>query len=302
MIDADGAGCGPDVCRQVVLDEGDVEVLDEERRDVLVRHARVIASGGDPDQPLTAAQAFRPPPGITPSQGLGLLAAMTLVLVSGFAGGILVDSVGVRFAAALLLALAVFAARRLRGDSSSGAPALAATDRRLLLGILAFAVLTGSVTALALLPAVVHLAVARFLLASLGDERSLIEKAARLSHPLAPSFIASYCRKLTAVWGLLFAASAGLTAVLASGGDAELHRAWTGWMFWSLLAVFSAVEFLWRKARFRYFGKGPFDRLLARVFPPEKTARGRRSLAYLLAMRAELARLARIARSGSPTG
>ena len=46
-------------------------------------------------------------------------------------------------------------------------------------------------------------------------------------------------------------------------------------MFWALLSAFCFVEFFWRKAWFRYFGRGPFDRLLARIFPPENTERGR---------------------------
>ena len=36
-----------------------------------------------------------------------------------------------------------------------------------------------------------------------------------------------------------------------------------------------------RKLRFRYYGDGPADLLFARVFPAERTERGRRSLAYV---------------------
>jgi hypothetical protein len=40
----------------------------------------------------------------------------------------------------------------------------------------------------------------------------------------------------------------------------------------------SGVEFLVRKTWFRYYFRGgPFDRLWARLFPAERTARGRRS-------------------------
>jgi hypothetical protein len=220
-------------------DDPDV-LLDDARRAVLLRHARVVAQTGDPDTPLTAAHAFRPPPDMTPAQG-----------------------------------------------------------RVLLFSALVAAFLFDSMTALMLIPAFVHLAVARLLLASIDDDVSLIEKGARLSHPLAPAFIGPYCRKLTAVWGTAFAASAAMIAILALGGHLEAHRAWTGWQFWALLGAFGAVEFFWRKAWFRYFGKGPFDRLLARVFPPENTGRGRRSQAYLLRMRAELARLAELERKKS---
>ncbi len=263
---------------------------------MLHRHARAIADGADPDTPLTAAHAFPPPADMTPAQGLGLLAAMVLVGLSGFASGWLRDAFGVRPLAMLLLALAWGASRGLADLKTGGHPSISAGERRTLVGLLAFAALAGSATALALLPAVVHAAVARLLLASLDDDLTLIEKGARVSHPLAPLFIGPYCRKLTVVWAMAFAASAGLTAAFALAGAADLHRAWTGWMFWTLLGVFSAVEFVWRKSWFRYYGRGPLDRLLARMFPPERTERGRRSEAYLRNMRAELARLAEIER------
>lgn len=255
-------------------------------------HARAIADGADPETPLTTAHAFRPPARLTPAQGLGLLAAMALVALSGFASGRLLDAFGVRVLALVLLALAAGAARGLRGVDTGGRPSISAAERRLLVGLLAFATATGSAAALALLPAVVHAAVARLLLASLDDELTLIEQGARLSHPLAPLFIGPYCRKLTVVWATAFAMSAGMTAVLALSGAEAMHRAWTGWMFWTLLGAFSVVEFVWRKAWFRYYGRGPLDRLLARAFPPGNTERGRRSQAYLMSMRAELARLA----------
>jgi uncharacterized membrane protein len=281
-------------------DDPDV-VLDDARRAVLLRHARVVAETGDPDTPLTAAHAFRPPPDMTPAQGLGLLAAMLLVLLSGLASGALIDTLGVRASAALLLAIALGASRGLGSAApasrDSGMRSISTLDRVFLFGALVAAFLFGSMTALMLLPAFVHLAVARVLLASIDDDVSLIEKGARLSHPLAPAFIGPYCRRLTAVWGVAFAASAGITAMLALGGNAGAHRAWTGWQFWTLLAAFGVAEFFWRKAWFRYFGKGPFDQFLAKVFPPEKTERGRRSQAYLMRMRAELARLAEIERA-----
>jgi hypothetical protein len=54
---------------------------------------------------------------------------------------------------------------------------------------------------------------------------------------------------------------------------------------------FAAAEFLVRKTWFRYyFHGGPFERFWAWLFPAERTARGRRSLAYIEAYRAERAR------------
>jgi len=272
--------------------------LDDPRHEVLRRHAHVIAARSDRNTPVTAAHAYRPPANMTPAQGLGLLAAMALVLLSGFVSGRVVEWIGVREFAAILFVIASAAAAGLRGTMAGGNHTLSVTERMLLLGTLVVAVLTGSPTALALLPAFVQAAVSRILFASLDDDKTLIEKGARISHPLAPDFIGSYCRKLTVVWGTMFAVSAGLTAVLALGGSTQAHRAWTGWMFWVLLSAFCVIEFFWRKSWFRYFGNGPLDSVLARVFPPERTERGRRSQAYLLRMRQELARLAEAERVG----
>lgn len=271
--------------------------LDDRRRAVLHEHARVIAATGDPDVPLTAAHAFRPPADMTPAQGLGLLAAMALVLLSGLASGPAEDWLGVRGFAFLLMLVAAGAAYGLRGASAGGVRPFGPLQRTALLGTLAAAVVTGSAVALMLLPALVHAAVANLMFASLGAEVSMIEMGARVSHPLAPDFIRPYCRQQTAIWGAMFGTSALVTAVLALQGNTAAHRAWTGWQFWSLLGVYCGVEFFWRKAWFRYFGRGPFDRFLARIFPPQNTERGRMSQAYLLRMREELARLAEIERT-----
>lgn len=267
------------------------------RYGVLQRHARFIAAGGDPDTPLTAAHAFSPPVDLTPAQGLGLLAAMGLVLLSGFASGRITDWLGVRAFALVLLVFAAAATFQFGGITVGGHRSIPVVERLVLFAALGIAVATGMPMALWLLPAVVHGAVARLMFESLDGDMSFIETAARVFHPLAPDFIRPYCRALTRVWAALFALSAAVIAVCAIAGWTHAHRVWTTWMFWSLLGGFSFVEFFWRKAWFRYYGRGPIDRALARVFPPERTARGRRSEAYLMQMRAELARLAETERT-----
>jgi uncharacterized membrane protein len=291
-----------------------------------------VADTGDADTPLTAAHAFPPPPDMTPAQGLGLLAAMLLVGLSGFASDLVLQWTGVRtFALAMLVvaggAAAGLASRGPGPKSDAGAKSGAGTggaatgnprtttpgaapasistapasvrplgpglvERAAIAVVLVAALATGATLPLLLLPAVIHAGVARLLMASTRDDVSLIERGARLAHPLAPNFIGPYCRRLTAVWSFLFAKSALVIALFALTGDLAAHRAWTLWQFWTLLGVFSVVEFVWRKAWFRYYGRGPLDRLLRRFFPPETTERGRRSQAYLERMRAELGRLA----------
>ena len=46
-----------------------------------------------------------------------------------------------------------------------------------------------------------------------------------------------------------------------------------------------AGEFVVRKLWFRHYGDGAFDRVFRWLFPPERTANGRRSLAYVEARR-----------------
>ncbi len=269
--------------------------IDEARREVMERHARLIAERhGEAVEPLTAAHVFRPPPDMTPTQGIGMLAVLALFLLSPMAGGALRDAIGLRGFASVMLALATVAAVTMRGATST--MALRPVERGALLVVLAAAVVTGRELALELLPAIVHAAVARMMLASLGDDESIIEQSARMAHPLAPDFIRPYCRKLTVWWGLLFGISATVIAGLALAGERTAWEAWCGWLFWTGLGVFVVAEFFFRKAWFRYFGKGPFDQLLARVWPPERTARGRRSMAYMRLMHEELARMAESSR------
>jgi uncharacterized membrane protein len=265
---------------------------DERRRAVLQDQARRIAQSSDPDQPIAAVRPSRIPADFTPARGLGVLAVVVLVLLSSFASGPATDLFGVRGFALLLLLVAAVAGYALRGFSRQHTGLATSVGRLAPLATLIAAAVTGSDLAIHLLPAAVHAAIACLMFDGARDEVSLIEKAARLSHPWAPAFIGPYCRKLTYVWGAAFAVSAVVTTHLAIEGDSATHLAWTGWEFWSLLGVFSAVEFVWRKSWFRYYSDGPLDRLLARLFPAENTARGQRSQAYLLQARKELAEFA----------
>jgi hypothetical protein len=54
------------------------------------------------------------------------------------------------------------------------------------------------------------------------------------------------------------------------------------------MLVASVADWLVRKWHFRYYGPGPIDRVLRKLLPPENTEVGRRSLAYIQKMRAEL--------------
>ena len=124
---------------------------------------------------------------------------------------------GVRPVAALLLALALAG-----GALPLGAPGGLRIDLPRVPGfpgaialLLAGALGTGDVRWLFLVPAFVYLWLALLAAASLREPISLIERVARFLQPRAPDFIRSYCRKVTALWCLFFAATAATIAGLA---------------------------------------------------------------------------------------
>ena len=97
--------------------------------------------------------------------------------------------------------------------------------------------------------------------------------------PEAPDFVVPYCRRLTALWGVFFIASACASAGFAWWGSPQDWRLVSGPGVCGLMALFTGIEFIVRKTWFRYyFHGGPFDRLWSRLFPAEATTQGRRSL------------------------
>jgi uncharacterized membrane protein len=154
--------------------------------------------------------------------------------------------------------------------------------------LLAAALATGDVRCLLLVPAAVYLWLALLAAASLRQPPSLIERAALFLQPRAPDFIRPYCRKVTALWCALFAATAVAIAWLVASGDDEARRAFSSWGLWLPVGVLSAVEYGVRKAWFRYYAGGALDRVWAALLPAENTERGRRSLAYIRDARARM--------------
>jgi uncharacterized membrane protein len=156
--------------------------------------------------------------------------------------------------------------------------------------LLALALATGDARFLRVLPAAVYLGLAAWFAASLRGPGSIIESAARWLVPEAPDFIRDYCRVVTALWVAFFLASAAAIAWLALGGSRAAWLAAVGRDLWIAMLAFVGVEFLVRKTWFRYyFHGGPFDRLWSRLFPAERTARGRRSLRSIEEYRARKA-------------
>lgn len=144
---------------------------------------------------------------------------------------------------------------------------------------------------LRLVPALVYLGLALFCFGNAREEESLLERGVRYAIPGAPPFIRGYCRGLTAVWGVFFFVCAAAIATLALSATPERWRVFTARDVWIAMAGLSLVEFFVRKTWFRYYyWNGPFERFWSRLFPAERTASGRRSLAYIEAYRERVAR------------
>ena len=189
-----------------------------------------------------------------------------------------------RAAGGLLLGLlAVSLALRIRGP--------AAEIWRLLrqhLGLvllIGLAIVTGERVVLLLLP----MAVSLFLLGTFGWSLRvgppIIERFARLVDPDLPDFCVPYCRKVTIVWCGFLAFNALCAALLAVVGPFEWWALYTGFIAYLLLGTLFAAEFILRKLWFRFYRDGLADRVFARLFPAERTANGRRSLAYVQSRR-----------------
>ncbi len=187
--------------------------------------------------------------------------------------------------AALILALyVVIFAFRVRGSKTEFWSIL---RPHLPLGVLiAIALALGERTLLLLLPSLVSLYVFGTFAWTLRQGPSMIERFARMVEDDLPPFTFRYCRRVTIVWCGFLGLNAIGVAGLALFGPVAWWAAYTGLVFYLLLGLLLGTEFCFRKLWFRYYGDGPTDRLLARFFPAEQTANGRRSLAYVELRRA----------------
>ena len=117
------------------------------------------------------------------------------------------------------------------------------------------------------LPVLINLA----LLAGFGSSLRgipMVERFARLQKAdLSPEQV-RYCRSVTWVWCGFFACNAVASAVLALWGGLAAWSLYTGLIAYVLIGALGGTEYVVRKIRFREYGAGLHDRLLARLFPP----------------------------------
>ena len=149
-----------------------------------------------------------------------------------------------------------------------------------LVGLVALGLATGRRAVLLMLPSCASLYLLWTFAASLRRGPPMIERFARMFEAELPDWKRPYCRKLTWLWCLFLALNALGAGVLAVAAPLEWWALYTGVVFYGLLAALLLSEYTFRKLWFRDYGAGPLDRLLARVFPPERSANGRRTLAW----------------------
>ncbi|HME72094.1 MAG TPA: hypothetical protein VKM54_19825 [Myxococcota bacterium] len=154
----------------------------------------------------------------------------------------------------------------------------------------ALALVSGRRIFLLLLPALVYAYLIWIFARSLQEPVSIIGRMARRVDLKAPDFIDPYCRKLTVVWCGVFAVNMACISAFALAGRYDAWAWYAGALSYLFMAIVQGLEFVVRKVWFRHYGRGPLDRLFARLFPSENTPTGRRSLAYIQKMRARIAR------------
>jgi uncharacterized membrane protein len=187
---------------------------------------------------------------------------------------------GTRQLALLLLGLyAISVAVRYRGSAAD----LWALLRQfagigLLIGI---AVTTGNRTVLLFLPVVVNLFLFGTFSLSLRKGPPMIERFARMVEDDLPDFTIPYCRKVTIAWCMFLASNAVFMLALALAAPLSWWALYTGLISYLVIGTLLAAEFVLRKIWFRHYGNGLANRIFRWIFPPQRTALGRRSLAYV---------------------
>ncbi|MFN2425122.1 MAG: septation protein IspZ [Candidatus Binatia bacterium] len=140
--------------------------------------------------------------------------------------------------------------------------------------------------ALKLLPAVTHLWLLGTFAATLRQGPPFAEYFARRAHGGdLPGFLRSYTRNVTIVWCAFFATNAVVYAWLAVAAPLDTWAFYTGFGCYTLSFALIVGEYVFHKVHFRFYEDGWTDKIWRRLFPPERSERGRRSLAWQVSRR-----------------
>jgi len=96
---------------------------------------------------------------------------------------------------------------------------------------------------------------------------SLVETFARLREPELSDAQIRYCRTVTGVWCVFFAANAAVCLWLALDADLWLWTLYTGLVSYLLVGAVFAVEFVVRSWRFRNYQGTLVEPIFRRLFP-----------------------------------
>ena len=94
----------------------------------------------------------------------------------------------------------------------------------------------------------------------------MVERFARLQEPDLPAGGIAYCRSVTKTWCAFFGLNGSAAAILAIT-SVQAWALYTGGVAYVAMALLFAAEYVVRRIRFRRYGSGPIDRLLALIFP-----------------------------------
>jgi uncharacterized membrane protein len=100
----------------------------------------------------------------------------------------------------------------------------------------------------------------------------MVERFARMQDPNLGLPQVAYCRTVTKVWCGFFVFNIVVSGSLALFGPLAWWALYTGIIAYVLIGVLGTAEYIVRKFRFREYGAGLHDRILARVFPPRAHA------------------------------
>jgi uncharacterized membrane protein len=178
---------------------------------------------------------------------------------------------GARGTALLLLALAAPAlvqdVRRRRAAGGAPAPRGAVGVSLATGALLACAALLDDDRFMLAYPVLVNGALLAWFAGSLRGT-PIVETFARLQAPDLTGAEIRYCRGVTQVWSLFFAANGAAAALLGALAPRAWWALYTGALSYGLVGLVFASEYVVRKARFGRFGRGPVDRLLALLLRP----------------------------------
>lgn len=136
--------------------------------------------------------------------------------------------------------------------------------------VLVATAVANSERALLLAPAAVNGALLVAFGRTLWKGPPLVETIARLQVSDLPPDEVRYCRSVTAVWCVFFAANSVASAWIAVAAARSTWALYTGFVAYVLVAVLFSAEFVVRSWRFGRYQGTAVEPLFRRVFPPPR--------------------------------